>query len=446
MKVGIIGAGIMGMAAAYELSLHGHQAQVFERAPFIGGQASTFEVGGGRLERGYHHLFRSDTDIVNLMDELGLGSRLNWIQSKVGLFHGGKIWDFASPKDLLSFQPLTILERLRLGLVTLYLQKTRNWEKFESVTAREWLEQRVGRRPYEVIWEPMLRGKFGRHYDQVSMAWLWGKIYLRVASRNHLWEKERLGYPMGSFEEIFTALADRVRLQGGEVRTSAEVKRVVIDGGRASGLELEFADSQSEVRTYDAVIATTPSYVLSRLAPGLPESYRQKLSGVDYLSAVLAILELDRPLTTKYWVNIADRSIPFVGLIEHTNFVDPSLYGGKHIVYLTNYPSVEDPMYRMTADELLADYMPHLNRINPKFRPSWILDYHHHRVDAAQPIIGVNYRERIPENRTPFRDLYLANTTQIYPEDRGTNYSVKLGRAVARLVMQDSFDRHVDLE
>ena len=437
MKVGIIGGGALGLAAAYELGLRGHQAQVFERAPFLGGQASTFEVGGGRLEKGYHHLFRSDKDMVNLIHELGLGPKLHWIESKVGLFHGDRVWNFASPKDLLTFRPLGLLDRLRLGLVTLYLQKTRNWRRFEGVTAREWLEKRVGRRPYQVIWEPMLRGKFGKHYDEVSMAWLWGKIYLRVSSREHVWAKEKLGYPIGSFGEIFDVLGERIREMGGEVHVSAGVKRVVMEDGRARGLEVETPGSAPEIRQYDAVIATTPSYVFTRLVPPLPADYQKMLTGVTYLSAVLAILVLDRPLTSKYWLNIADRSLPFVGLIEQTNFVDPSLYGGKHIVYLTNYPATDEPIYQMSPEELLEEYLPHLPRINPDFDRSWIQDYHHHKVDAAQPIIGVNYSQRIPSNRTPIPGLYLANTTQIYPEDRGTNYSVKLGRRVARMVLED---------
>ena len=437
MKVGIIGGGALGLAAAYELGLRGHQAQVFERAPFLGGQASTFEVGGGRLEKGYHHLFRSDKDIINLIHELGLGPKLHWIESKVGLFHGDRVWNFASPKDLLTFRPLGILDRLRLGLVTLYLQKTRNWRKFEGVTARDWLEKRVGKRPYQVIWEPMLRGKFGKHYDEVSMAWLWGKIYLRVSSRERIWAKEKLGYPIGSFGEIFDVLDRKIREMGGEVHISAGVKRVVMEDGRARGLEVETPGSAPEIRQYDAVIATTPSYVFTRLVPPLPADYQKMLTGVTYLSAVLAILVLDRPLTSKYWLNIADRSVPFVGLIEQTNFVDPSLYGGKHIVYLTNYPATDEPIYQMSPEELLEEYLPHLPRINPDFDRSWIQDYHHYKVDAAQPIIGVNYSQRIPSNRTPIPGLYLANTTQIYPEDRGTNYSVKLGRQVARMVLED---------
>ena len=437
MKVGVIGGGAAGLAAAYQIMKKGHQAHVFERAPFLGGQASTFEVGGGQLEKGYHHLFMSDTHMVDLIHELGLGHKLAWIQSKVGFYHNRKIWKFASPIDLLKFTPLSMFDRMRLGLVTLYLQKTKNWRKFEGVTATEWLEKRVGKRAYQVVWEPMLRGKFGEHYDQVSMTWIWGKIYLRVASRPKPWQKERLGYPMGSFGEVFDTLGEKIVQMGGEVHVSSGVRRVIVNGERATGLDVELPGREAEMRDYDAVIATTPSYVFTKLVPPLPESYAEKLANVTYLAAVLLILVLKRPLSHTYWLNVADRTMPFVGIIEQTNFVDPSLYGGKHLVYFSNYPGVNNRLYQISGEDLLKEVVPHLSKINPDFDESWIEDFYHHKVDAAQPIIGVNYSERIPDLRTPIKSLYLANTTQIYPEDRGTNYSVRLGKQVADLALQD---------
>ena len=407
-------------------------------SPIFGGQASTFEVGGGQLERGYHHLFVSDVDIANLIDELGLSEKLAWLESKVGLFYGGKIWDFSTPMDLLRFNPLSLAQRLRVGFWTFLLQKTKNWRKFEQVTARDWLSRHMGKRAYEVIWEPLLRGKFGDYYDQVSMTWLWGKIYLRVASRGKGFQKERLGYPMGSFGEVFDVLGQRIVQQGGEVHTSTGVKRVVVEDGLATGLEVEIPEREPQIINYDAVIATTPSYVFTRLVPPLPDDYRDKLERVKYLSAVLVVLVLDRPLSSKYWMNIGDSDLPFVAIIEHTNMIDKSLYGGNHIVYISNYPSRESQLYQKSAAELLEEFVPHLRKINPEFDPSWILEYHHHKVDGAQPIVGVDYGRHIPDHRTPFKNLYLANTTQIYPEDRGTNYSVRMGRRVAGMVLEDA--------
>ncbi len=437
MRVGIIGGGAAGLAAAYELTSQGHYAEVFEVAPFLGGQASTFDVGGGRLERGYHHLFVSDTAITELINELGLGHKLAWLESKVGLYHSGRIWDFATPLDLLRFKPLSLGQRIRLGLWTFALQKTRNWQKFEGVTAQDWLTRHLGQEIYQTIWEPMLRGKFGEFYSQVSMAWLWGKIYLRVASRRNALQKERLGYPMGSFGEVFDRLEERIIQQGGAVHLSSRVSRVVVDDGVAVGLEVQLSGQEPEVKSFDAVIATTPSYVFTRLVPQMPQDYLDKLVNVRYLSAVLMILTLDRPLSGKYWLNVADRTLPFVGVIEHTNMIDPALYGGRHIVYLTNYTPRESDLYQKSDSELLEDFIPHLQKINPDFDRSWIQEYYHHKVDGAQPIIGVNYSQEIPDHRTPFKHLYLANTTQIYPEDRGTNYSVRMGRQVAQLLLGD---------
>ena len=425
------------MAAAYELTKQGHFAEVFEAAPFLGGQASTFDVGGGRLERGYHHLFVSDTAITELIHELGLGDQLAWLESKVGVYHSGRIWDFATPADLLRFKPLTLAQRLRLGLLTFVLQKTRNWLKFEGITAQEWLTRNLGEDIYQAIWEPMLRGKFGDYYDRISMTWLWGKIYLRVASRGKTLQKERLGYPMGSFGEVFDRLEETIIRQGGRVHLSARVNRVVAADGAATGLEAQLPGAEPEIRDYDAVIATTPSYIFTRLVPTLPPEYHEKLVGVSYLSAVLLILTLDRPLTTKYWLNVADRSLPFVGVIEHTNMIDPALYGGNHIVYLTNYTPRDSELYARDAEQLLEDFIPHLQKLNPAFDRSWVREYYHHKVDGAQPIIGVNYGRQIPDHRTPVKNLYLANTTQIYPEDRGTNYSVRMGRQVAQMALDD---------
>ena len=436
MRVGIIGAGATGLPAAYDLLKAGHEAVVYESAPFIGGHASTFDVGGQRLERGYHHWFTSDTDIVELVEEIGLGDTIRWIDSTVGTLYDGRIYDFVTPLDLLKFKPLSLPNRVRLGLTTLYLQRQKDWQKYERVTAEAWLRRHGGQGVYDVFWGPMLRGKFGEdYYRQVSMAWVWGKINTRVKSRGKSMVREKLGYPLGSFGMVFDTLVDKIRELGGEVHTSTPVNRIVIEDGRATGLEIRIGDGGHKEEKFDAVLATTPSPIFSRLVPPMPEEYKSRLERARYMSAVLIVLVLDRPLSHVYWLNVADRSIPFVGVIEHTNLIGPEYYGGKHIVYLSNYLTRDDPLYRMGHDELLDEYLPHLKKINPDFELDWIETSYHHRVDGAQPVIGVDYSRHIPDHQTPFKGVYLANTTQIYPEDRGTNYSVRMGRQVARRIL-----------
>jgi len=148
------------------------------------------------------------------------------------------------------------------------------------------------------------------------------------------------------------------------------------------------------------------------------------------------VLVLDRPLSHVYWLNIADRAVPFVAVIEQTNFIGPEHYGGNHIAYIANYLARQDRLFSLKDTELLEEYLPHLRKINPQFDRSWIKEWHYHREEAAQPVIATHYSQRIPPFQTPYKNLYLANTTQIYPEDRGTNYSVRLGRQMAKLLME----------
>tara|TARA_Y100000590_G_scaffold459442_1_gene616501 strand:+ start:27814 stop:29133 length:1320 start_codon:yes stop_codon:yes gene_type:complete len=437
VKVVIIGAGATGMAAAYDLSANGHLPIIYESAPFLGGHASTFDIGGAQIERGYHHWFTNDIDIINFVNEIGLGDRIKWFESKVGTLVNGKIYPFGSPIDLLKFSALSIIDRLKLGFATLYIQKKKNYKDFEHITASHWLRKNVGKNGYETFWEPMLRGKFGvKFYEKISMAWIWGKMHTRLASRGSSFSKEKLGYPIGSFSEIFEVLSNKIIQSGGEINLSTSVSKILVDNGKFTGLELAKNNTKTDLQ-YDACLVTTPSHIFQKLVGNnLTNSYREKLDSIKYMSAVLLILCLDRPLTDKYWLNIADRSIPFVAVIEHTNFINSDLYSGKHIVYLSNYLDSDNYMYNMSHNELLEHYIPHLKKINSDFNSDWIQNSYHHRIDCAQPIIGVNYSKIIPSHKTPVKNLFLANTSQVYPEDRGTNYSVRMGRNLAKMIME----------
>jgi protoporphyrinogen oxidase len=247
-----------------------------------------------------------------------------------------------------------------------------------------------------------------------------------------------LGYPGGNFSEVFDSIGSFITKSGSIVETETSVRSINIEDGKAIGLEVQSQDTTSRNEHFDCILSTTPSSIFSKLVPNLPAAYQKKLTSIKYLAAVLVILVLEKPLTEIYWMNIADPGMPFVALIEHTNLISSKIYGGRHILYISNYVSRDNPMYSMSKEELLDQYVPHLSRINPNFNKDWIVDSFYHRENSAQPIIGPNYGKAIPTHRTPVRSLYLANTTQIYPEDRGTNYSVRIGRKVAQMIMADN--------
>ena len=430
-RIAVIGGGITGLTAAFRLAQQGHRVTLWERGERLGGQANAFPVEGTAIERFYHHLFQSDRDIVSLAEEIGIGDRLLWLPSNVGYFADGRIWPLNGALDLLRLGFLPIHDRIRVGLVTAYLQRVRDWKRFETVTAASWLRRALGKRAYDRTFGAQLRAKFGRYHDQVAMVWFWGKIWLRTTSRRSPLEGERLGYFQGSFNVLIDALARAARTAGAELVTGdgpVELRP------RPGGWDVILESGDVPV---DAVVVTTPSPVLARLVPDLPAPYRAKLSGLEYEAAVVALLQLSRPLSDIYWLNVADDDLPFTGVIEHTNFISPEEYGGKRFVYLSKYLEPDHPYFSMPDDQLIDTYVPFLQRINPDFDRSWIERAWVFRERSAQPVIPLNYSQRIPDHRTGLERLYLANTTQIYPEDRGTNYSVRLGNQIATLVAGD---------
>jgi protoporphyrinogen oxidase len=432
MRAGIVGAGVLGLAAAKVLQEKGHEVAIFESRPEVGGQVVTFEVGGARLECFYHHLFTSDTTVVRYIEELGLGERLRWIEPKNGILRKGRIYPFVTPMDLLRFDAVPITTRARLGLAAVWLRRQHEWRKYEGITARAWMERAVGRKGFEAVWGPLLRGKFAEHADEVGMAWLWGKIYLRFASREGT-SKERLGYLEGSFQAYYEPLAELIRSRGGDIRLRCPVERVEVGGGSVRGIV-----SGGTLHEFDQVLMTTPNIITRRIAPDLPAGYSEILDRVRYQWASCLVLALDRPLTPMYWVSIADPDVPFVACVEQTNFMSPADYGGNHIVYLSNYVAPDHAVLKMEAPEVLGHYLPGLRRLNPAFDPSWIREKWFFKDPGGQPIIGVNYSRSIPDMRTGIDGLYLANTTQVYPEDRGQNYSILLGERVAGLMDADA--------
>jgi protoporphyrinogen oxidase len=430
-RVGVIGGGIAGLTAAYRLARAGYRVTLWERGRF-GGQAATMPVAGTRLEIFYHHLFQSDRDIVAIAEELGVGDMLIWRPSNVGYFADGRIYPLNGAVDLLRLGFLPIHDRIRLGIVTAYLQRVRNWQKFETITAHHWLQRALGKRAYDRTFGAQLRAKFGRYYDQVAMVWFWGKIWLRTTSRRSPLDQEQLGYFRGSFQTIVDALYRGCEEAGVELRRVGLTSLHQDDGDR---WRVQAEDGSSDV--FDAVVATVPSNVFRHLVPNLPEQYAAKLGKLVYEAAVVVLLQLKRPLTDIYWLNIADPDLPFTAVIEHTNFISAEEYDGKHFVYLSKYMEPDHSYFSLDDESLIAEYLPFLTRLNGAFEEEWVEQSWVFRERAAQPIIPLNYSDNIPDHRTPLPNLYLANTTQIYPEDRGTNYSVRLGNTIAAMVAED---------
>lgn len=432
MRIAIIGGGIAGLAAAFDFTRAGRHVTIFEANARPGGLASGFKAAGWawELERFYHHWFASDQDMLTLIDELGARDRLFFRRPITSLFIDGQVYQLDSIPSALFFPKLSLIPKLRFGVTGLYLRLSKNWRALEKYTAEEWLTRTMGETAYRVLWQPLLEGKFGKYYREVNMAWFWARLHARTP---------RLGYFEGGFQAFIDLLSERVRAQGADIRLSSPVQEIAPAPPQAL-----IVRSAAGSETFDQVLATVSPGLLSRLVPALPAEYTAGLRQLKSLGAVVLILALKHRLTDKqYWINLPkSENLPFLALVEHTNFIDPVHYGGDHLVYCGDYLSPEHEYFRLTKAELLGRFLPHLKRFNPNFEESWVRESWLFREPYAQPVPPVNHSAHIPPLKTPLPGLYWASMSQVYPWDRGTNFAVELGRRVARLMMEQAVSRH----
>src|SRR6185437_3438430 len=111
----VLGAGPMGLMATMELLKAGHEVDLYERDDRIGGMSASFDFGRLQIERYYHYSCKTDYAFFRLLDELGLGHTLRWVDTHMGYFYGGKLQDWGNPVALLKFRGLGLVGKFRYG-------------------------------------------------------------------------------------------------------------------------------------------------------------------------------------------------------------------------------------------------------------------------------------------------------------------------------------------
>ena len=429
MNIAIIGAGFSGMAAAYDLAKAGQQVTIFEASEKAGGLASGFKepTWDSSVERFYHHIFMTDRSILDFVAELGWSDHVLFPRPLTVMYHKGKFYPFDSIPRMALYPGLGWgINKIRFGLVGLYLRLTNNWRGLEQYTVDAWMRKWAGKRVYEEMWQPMMVGKFGERYaNEVNMAWLWARLHARTT---------RLGTFKGGFQAFADDLAERLRQMGVTIHLSTPVSGIRTAPG--GGIDIVLASGERQ--HYDQCLATTSPALLAQLAPELPSDYLRGLLKLKSMGAVVMVLALKHQLSEQgfYWYNLPKSAgYPFLALVEHTNFVSPQNFGGDHIVYIGDYLETDHEHFRLSQEELLGRFLPTLVKFNPQFKPEWVRKSWLFRTAYAQPIPLVNHSQNIPAIPTPIPGLYFASMSQVYPWDRGTNFAVEIGRRSARMML-----------
>ena len=420
-NVAIVGAGAMGLAAAYHALKDGHDVTVYEGDEVPGGMAAHFDFGGVSIERFYHFVCKADQPLFDLMADLGIEGKMIWRETSMGYFVDGKHYRWGDPISLLAFPKLSFLSKLRYGFLAFVQTKRRDWSPLEHVNAKDWFIRRTGRHCYEVLWRRLLDLKFFEYADNISAAWMATRIKRVGTSRKSVLQEE-LGYIDGGSQTLVDALVSEIERRGGVLRLGSPVEEVVCENGEVRGVRAGGVFQQHEY-----VISTVPTPFVGELIPALPKDWQMRYAAIRNIGVVCVILKLTKRVTRHFWLNISDLSIEIPGIVEFSNLRELP----NTIVYIPYYMpqthpnfSQDDVFFRQQASE-------YLSKLNPEIGEQDIVDYRVGRLRYAQPICEPGFASKIPPVQTPIKGLQIADTCFYYPEDRGISESVRFGLMLA---------------
>lgn len=427
MKAAIIGAGFGGLAAAYDLAKAGYEVILFEADAAPGGLAAGFKEPNWdwSVEKFYHHWFTSDRHMFRLFKELNLENKVLILNPTTVMYHNGKFSPFDSILSALLYPGLGYgLNKIRFGLVGLYLRLTNNWRPMEKTTVAKWMRKWAGEKVYSQMWQPLVVGKFSEKYaEQVNMAWMWARLHARTT---------QLATYQGGFQAFVDDFAAELEKMGVQFRYQTAVRQILTaEDGKLRVI------TDDEETVFDQALVTISPALLAKMAPQLPAAYLKGLLELKSMGAVVMTISLKHQLSREgyYWYNLPkDEGFPFLALVEHTNFMPADRFGGNHILYCGDYLDPAHEYFSLSKEELLQRFIPSLKRINPDFEPDWINNSWLVKTNYAQPVPLVNHSENIPSIETPLKGLYFASMSQVYPWDRGTNFAVEIGRRAAALM------------
>lgn len=421
MRLAVIGAGVMGLAAAYHAQKRGHRVTLYEAAPIAGGMAAHFDLGGLSIERFYHFVCKTDFATFALMDELGIGDRMRWTPTSMGYFIDGRLHKWGDPFSLLLCPAIGLISKIRYGLWVFICSRLERWTALEDENAKDWIIRWCGRPAYERLWHPLLHYKFYELADNISAAWIWTRIKRIGRSRRSLLQEE-LGYIEGGSETLVDALVSAFQAAGGALRLGEPVQQVLTRDGAISGVRVAGAEVP-----VDAVISTAPTPFIAEMIPDLPKESLEKYGAIQNIGVVCVVLRLRRRVSPHFWVNIVGSSHEVPGIIEFSN-LRPVF---DTVVYVPYYMPPTNAKWGWTNEQFLQDALACIREVNPSVTPDDVITHHIGRLRYAQPVCPPGFAAMLPPIETPIRGLQVADTCFYYPEDRGISESVRVGKEMA---------------
>ena len=430
MRVAIVGGGLMGMTLAYFLSENGQQVTVLEQSATIGGLHDTIEIENGlTIGRYQYNVSPGDRQTLDLINHLKLNDDLLLAPAHSGFVHNGGIYPMRTLWDFLTFGPLRMRDRLRLGQTIIQAKLATDWRELDTIPVKDWLVQAGGQSNFERIWAPLLEAKFDYDYSQIPATFIWSWLNRAAGLRGGPEFKASVAHLRHGPGILIDAMADAIQARGNDIQTQMRVREIEIENGQIGQVR-----TPTGLMDFDVVVAAVPTPAFGHLLPSADEKYLAMLAETRYLGLVCATLVLDRPLSDYWTLNLTDPSSPFSSIVEMQHPDHPEY----HIVYLPKYTAPENDWMGVPDEAIQDAWLMRLRQIYPSLKSEHIKHFIISRSRYVDPVHFLNAAGRIPAVATPYTGLYLANTSQVYPDLPTCDAVIAHARRVAQQIIRQS--------
>lgn len=422
-EVIIIGAGISGLVLGYYLAREGHKPIIIEKSDRLGGLSGVRRVENFFIEDYYHYFLSRDVYILELLEELNLDSDIIWQKAKIGLFSFGGIKflgylsksgidTYSSGWDFLNDSNLTVKDKFLLVKLFSNISRLKDLKEIENVSAREWIVKLTSEKIYELIFEPILFAKWGERRLDISASWLVARLGARLDFRKHIKINEYIGYPRGSFGDIFSKLEEKIVNYGGEIIKHAEVVEIVHEGD--AGLkEVIFLKEGRKKRIPAKFAVSTLHLPLLTKMLSLPEGTREICNKIEHQKVICACLGLKKQLAGVLNVVCMPNLVSFNGIVEHTSIVPRKLYNNQTIVYLFKYLHGEEKEWHWNDKEIINKWVMELLILFPSFKERDLLWAMVNKDDSNEPVSIMNYSQIMPALTCSIKGLFLTGLSRL---------------------------------
>ena len=418
-KIIILGGGLAGLAAADKLCPE-HDVLILERAPFIGGLASSFEMDGEQIPRFNHHIVKSNKFTLEYLNRYNLMGQNTWKRINMAIAVNKKVYNINHVLKFIKFKYLNFYEKLRFGLFGLYAIHLMNPDKIpDNMNAETWLNKLAGKSVTNKVYYQL----YGRNKFNIQLSEISAKQFA-----NRIKEKEfydLFTFPQHGVQGMIDGLEKDITANGCDIVMEAHVTGLDVDKKVVTYTHKD----KTYTKPYDILINTIPVPELLKFTSGLPPDYVAQIKRLRYTPVVglcFGTKEFLDPFN--YWVNIFKERIHV--LYQHSLLIDK--YQSK-VSWCVRYGGSAEDMGK-SDEEIKQLYLDVLQQYFPHMELNWCLVF---REKYSEPIYDKDYLDYCPKYRTPVKGLYNAGIQVTFPKIRNMSTALESGLDVVKYIKED---------